>query len=47
MLEMQEFRLLLRKGVYPYEYRDIFEKMDEEQLPPKEAFYWKLTESNI
>ena len=26
---------------------DSFEKMDEAQLPPKEAFYSKLTDSNI
>ena len=26
---------------------DSWEKMDEEQLPPKEAFFSKLTDSNI
>ena len=45
--EAQEFRLLLRKGVYPYEYMDSWEKMDEQQLPPKEAFHSKLTDSDI
>ena len=41
------FRLLVRKGVYPYEYMDSWEKMDEQQLPPKEAFFSKLTDSGI
>ena len=39
--------LLLRKGVYPYEYMDSFEKFNETSLPPKEAFYNKLTKSGI
>ena len=30
--------MLLRKGVYPYEYIDSWEKFDENILPPKEAF---------
>ena len=45
--EAREFRLLVRKGVYPYEYMDSWEKMDEQQLPPKEAFFSKLTDSGI
>ena len=47
MREAQDFRLLVRKGVYPYEYMYSFEKMDEQQLPPKEAFCLMLTDSNI
>ena len=39
--------LLLRKGVYPYHYIDGMDKFQEEQLPPKEAFYSKLTEERI
>ena len=34
-----QFVLLLRKGVYPYEYMDSWEKFDKTSLPPKEAFY--------
>ncbi|KAK3772394.1 hypothetical protein RRG08_031418 [Elysia crispata] len=31
--------LLLRKGVYPYEYMDSWGRFEETKLPPKEAFY--------
>ena len=30
--------LLTRKGVYPYEYMNLPERLKETQLPPKEAF---------
>ena len=36
------FILLLRKGVYPYEYMDSWERFDETSLPDKEAFYSSL-----
>ena len=39
--------LLLRKGVYPYEDMDNWEKFDETTLPPKEAFYSNLNLENI
>ena len=39
--------MLLRKGVYPYEYVDIWEKFDEIRLPPKEAFYNNLNLEGI
>jgi hypothetical protein len=39
--------LLLRKGLYPYEYMDRIEKLNETQLPPKAAFYSKLREEEI
>ena len=34
--------LLLRKGVYPYEYMDSWKRFDETSLPDKKAFYSKL-----
>ena len=37
-----QLSLLLRMGVYPYDYVDCKEKLDESSLPPKEAFYSKL-----
>ena len=39
--------MLLRKGVYPYEYMDSWEKFDETVLPPKKAFYSNLNLENI
>ena len=39
--------LLLRKGVYPYEYMDSWERFADTQLPPKVSFYSKLTGEHI
>ena len=39
--------MLLKKGVYPYDYMDDWSRMDETELPPKEAFYSRLNESHI
>ena len=35
--------LCLRKGVYPYDYMDSPKRLEETQLPPRSAFYSKLT----
>ena len=43
----EQFRLLLRKGAYPYEYMSSWDKFEETQLPPKEAFYSKRNMSDI
>ena len=39
--------MLLRKGVYPYEYIDSWERFNEESLPDKEACYSKLNLEDI
>ena len=39
--------LLLRKGVYPYEYMDNWERFNETPLPNKESFYSNLNMENI
>ena len=39
--------LIVKKGVYPYEYIDSFEKFEETELPSKEMFYSSLTEDHI
>ena len=46
-LDDEKFRLLLRKGVYPYEYMNGFERFDETKLPPIESFYSNLYMSGI
>ena len=35
------------KGFFPYEWVDSLEKLEEEQLPPHEAFHSKLKNTNI
>ena len=45
--DINKFILLLRKGVYPYEYMDSWERFDETSLPDKEAFYSSLNMENI
>ena len=39
--------MLLRKGVYSYEYIDSWEKFSETALPPKKGFYSNLNLENI
>ena len=43
----QQLNLLLRKGVYPYDYMDSVKRLSETQLPPKEAFYSRLSGGGI
>ena len=45
--EDQGFRLIRRKGVYPYEYMDVWKKFEETTLPPKYAFYSTLNMKGI
>ena len=45
--DVNKFVLLLRKGVYPYEYMDSWERFDETLLPDKEAFYSELKLEDI
>ena len=45
--DLNKFILLLRKGVYPYEYIDSWEKSNETSLPDKEAFYSNLNMEDI
>ncbi|GBM54161.1 hypothetical protein AVEN_195153-1 [Araneus ventricosus] len=39
--------LVTRKGVYPYDYMDSWDKCEETKLPPQEDFYNQLNESHI
>ena len=40
--DLNKFIWMLRKGIYPYEDMDSWEKFDETTIRPKEAFYSKL-----
>ena len=42
-----QLELVKRKGVYPYDYMDSFEKLSETSLPPIECWYSRLNDSNI
>ena len=44
--DINKFILLLRKGVYPYEYMDSWERFGETSSPDKEAFYSSLNMEN-
>ena len=41
--DLNKFVMLLRKGVYPYEYIDGWDKFNEKIIPSKESFYSNLT----
>ncbi|XP_044732742.1 uncharacterized protein LOC123295447 [Chrysoperla carnea] len=43
----EQFQLLTRKGVFPYEYMSSWGRLQETKLPPKEAFYSVLTDEHI
>jgi hypothetical protein len=40
----EKFELLLRKGVYPYDYMDNEARLSEDRLPPREAFFSRLNQ---
>ena len=45
--DLNKFVLLIRKGVYPYEYMDSWENFNETELPDKESFYSELNKQGI
>ena len=45
--EKDKFILLLRKGVYPYDYMDSWERFSETKLTDKKSFYNKLNQEGI
>ena len=45
--EAEKVQLLLRKGVYPYDYMDSGKKIDKETLPSQECFYSILNDEHV
>ena len=43
----EQVELIKQKGFYPYEYMDTEEKFNKTKLPPREAFYSKLSGKGI
>ena len=45
--DRNKFELLLRSGVYPYEYMDSWKRFKEGSLPDKESFYSRVNKKGI
>ena len=45
--EFQDVELIKRKGVYPYDYMDSFDKFNYKNLPSKEKFFCMLSDEHI
>ena len=45
--DINKFAFLLRKGFYPYEYMDSWERFAEGKLPDEKAFYSELCIEDI
>ena len=43
----ERYKLLTKKGIYPYDYMNGIENFSETQLPPKEVFYSKLNDCGV
>ena len=44
---VEEFTLMKKKGVNPYDFMDSFEKFDKRELPNKDDFFTLLRNENI
>ncbi len=40
-----DFMMMISKGIYPYDYVDSYEKLNDTKLPSIEDFYSKLNEN--
>ena len=43
----EQLQLLKRKGIFPYEYLDSFDRFKETSLPDKEMFYNRLYNTDV
>ena len=43
----EQLKLMKRKGIYPYDFMDSFEKFNLNELPPKEEFYSILNDEHV
>ena len=47
IFQKEKLNLMTRKGIYPYDYMDSFEKFNKTELPTKEEFYSILNNEHI
>ena len=45
--EGEQLRLMIKKGVYPYDYMDSFKKFEDNKLPKKEDFFSIMNNKHI
>ena len=43
----EQFKIMISKGIYPYDFIDSFDKLNTVGLPSKDSFYSRLTDSKI
>ena len=43
----EKLKLMKQKGIYPYDYMDLFYKFSEKKLPNKDHFYSILNDKHI
>ena len=43
----EQLALMKKKGLYPYDFRDGFDKFDYKELPTKDEFFSMLTQEGI
>ncbi|XP_066585160.1 uncharacterized protein [Prorops nasuta] len=46
-LTEEQYSMLTRKGIFPYDYIDSISRLGETTLPPRELFYNRLSDSHI
>ena len=47
IFQKEKLKLMTRKGIYPYDYMDSFEKFNKTELPTKDEFYSILNNEHI
>lgn len=45
--DIDKFKLMTRKGIFPYEYVDSWAKLDETELPERKDCFSKLNNAGI
>lgn len=46
VFQNEQFKLMKKKGVYPYDHMNTFDKFNDKQSPTKDQFYHILNDDN-